>query len=63
MMRSDIKIIEGDLVGGENSQQAIDNIRSEQHGALTVARIPQGAHGLEKLLQAHANPPPLQPSI
>jgi hypothetical protein len=42
-----VEVVEGDLVGGQNPQQALGNLRGEQRKLLTVPRFPQGAHGLE----------------
>lgn len=40
MMRADIEIVEGDLVGGKNPQQGAGNAGVEQHENIAVPRLP-----------------------
>jgi hypothetical protein len=46
--RTQVEIVETDLVGVENGQQAVGNGGVAQDKAITVPRLPQGAHGLEQ---------------
>jgi hypothetical protein len=53
MMRLDIEIIYGDLIGGKNTEQGRDDAGVEQHETFTVTRLLQGDYGLKQPRQIH----------